>query len=385
VLSSPNGGSPAQERWLGGNVYFTPDVSGYASPAVKHAVLDMTCFCSELGIRPIITSKGSRGIHVYEYYAELVRAWRSANVFFTTYPTIGSPIAKANRLRALDALVFGLLRRKPRKTHSILYVDDLPIEQNLAAKYEVDKKAYRLERRILRAFDVLCVFNDAVKDILSQRYDIDHSHFVLFHVQDYRVSYDPPRKREPPEHRWTIVYAGNCSSRRLGRWHERLPPSSTIRYEFVGPYCDWTSHRRDVVYRGVFDTINTLAEYMANQCHFGILAGSKAYMDYYKFTSTSKLGSYLTSGLPILVRSDYKYIASLVNEYGLGFVFDSSDELPVLLEKLTWADYDDVRQRCLEFGRKMRNGEFFKRAMTTAFFRLGLHPQWPTGDLGMPT
>jgi hypothetical protein len=383
-LNNPSDELSMQERCPGNNVYFTPDVSGYASPAVKHAVLDMASFCSELGFRPVITSKGSRGFRVYEYYAELIRAWKTANVFFTTYPTIGSPIAKANRLRELDAQVFRLLRRISKKTNSIVYVDDLPIEQNRAAKYEIDKKAFRLERTILHAFDILCVFNDAVRDILSERYDIDRTHFVVFQVQDYRVAYDPPRNRKPPEQGWTIVYTGNCNSRRLGKWLEHLPPSSIIRYEFVGPYCDWTSRRKDVIYRGVFDTTDILAEYMANQCHFGIFAGSESYTDYYNFTSTSKLGAYLTAGLPVLVRSDYRYIASLVNEHGLGFVFDSSAELPALLEKLSWEDYVDVRQRCLEFGRRMRNGEFFKRAMRVAFLRLGLHLSWPRGSLDVP-
>jgi hypothetical protein len=372
---------------VGKRIFFTPDVSAFAScsPAVKHAVLDMTSFCSELEFRPIVAKKGSRRLHIYEYYAELIRAWKSANVFLTTYPTIGSPIAKANRLREVDAQIFRLLRHISKKTHSILYIDDLPIEQNLAVKNEVDRKAFTLERRILHAFDILCVFNDAVRDILSQRYDIDQTHFVVFRVQDYRVAYDPPRSRQRPAQGWTIVYTGNCNSRRLGSWLEHLPLSSMLRYEFVGPYCNWSSSRKDVTYRGVFDTIDLLAEYLANKCHFGIFAGSESYMDYYNYTSTSKLGAYLTAGLPVLVRSDYGYIASLVKKYGIGFVFDSLDDLPRLLERLTWMDYVDVRHRCLGFGRRMRNGEFFKRAISVALLRLGLDLQWPRGTTDLPS
>lgn len=86
--------------------------------------------------------------------------------------------------------------------------------------------------------------------------------------------------------------------------------------------------------------------------HYGLLYDnikiSSYHPDAYKYNMSTKLFSYLEAGLPILVYSDFTYIADIVRTNGLGIVYhvNKINEIPSLLQS---ADYDQLRENVLSF------------------------------------
>ena len=347
--------------------FFTPSPD-WSSPATQHATADAIQFSRELGFKPVVAKR-----KIHEYYAKLAGAWIRSDVFLSMYPTFGAPLHEANRLRKLDSHCLRTLRSIFRNVKSILYIDDLPIEQNLAVKNPVDNEAYLIEERLLSCFDVLLVFNKEVQDVIQNRYGIDSEKFVAFEIQDYAVNLEPPTDRSDKQDAWTVVYTGNCDTRHVGWWFKDLPRSPKLRYEFFGPNRNWTTDRPDIIYNGIVDTVEHLAEYISKRAHFGFFASSPEYKHYYDYTSTSKFGAYITAGLPVLVPSEYNYVASLVVKYGVGFVLDSYNDVAKVIEELSWSDYMAVRERCLVLGEKLRSGHFFKKSVNEALLKLGMN------------
>ena len=118
---------------------------------------------------------------------------------------------------------------------------------------------------------------------------------------------------------------------------------------------------RNILYRGLIPK-NQFFDFLS-QCHFGIIYKDYKRINYYEFTSTSKLSAYVVAGLPVLVPSSFSYITSLVKKYGIGYSFDSFDEIPDIVSNITEVEYDKVRDNCIKLGNRIKNGYFFKKAV----------------------
>lgn len=81
-------------------------------------------------------------------------------------------------------------------------------------------------------------------------------------------------------------------------------------------------------------------------CHYGLLYDNMRISSYreeaYWYNMSTKVFSYLEAGLPILVYDDFRYIARMVEEHGLGLTYslDRIEEIPDLLAR---ADYPSLR------------------------------------------
>jgi hypothetical protein len=352
------------------DVAFAPIPRG-ASPAHRQTILDMARFSREIGFRPIMARKTLKSAS--EYYPKLFGAWVRSRIFLSLYPLIGGIVLPSNRWRNVDPHLLHFLHLLPTNTRSILYVNDLPIEQNIAANNQVDKMAYALERRILDCFDILCVCNRNVRHALMRRYGFESSRFVEFEILDYGVDFAPAVEKAPSRGDWTIVYTGNCGMQHLGSWFKDLPHLSNIHFDFFGPGCDWVSERSDIMYRGMFGTTRELAKYISTKADFGLIASSDNYKNFYEYTSSSKFATYVAAGVPVLVRADYEYVSSLVKKYGVGLVFDAYEELPTLMDKMTGRKFTAVRDKCLKLGLGLRRGHFFKTAIAAAMRKLQIN------------
>ena len=52
---------------------------------------------------------------------------------------------------------------------SILYVVDLPLEQHAAQKIEIPTTGQILESEIFKNFDIICVYNDKMKNTIARK------------------------------------------------------------------------------------------------------------------------------------------------------------------------------------------------------------------------
>jgi len=343
-------------------IYFTPHPASLGfSPASRQTINDVINFSSEIGFKPVLLGRRAKiPINPLIYYLKMIKYWAIADIILATYPYICRP-THDNPFRLLESK---LIEKRNKNKFSILYVIDLPIEQFLSGGKNVDKKAYKIEERILKSFDVLLVFNGNMKKQIQANYGIDDKKFVEFEILDYGVDYKPMNEKSISKP-VRIVYSGDLGQPQ-SKWIQRLPYSENILYELSGPNGEWIDKlgKKNTLYKGVIPN-NQFFEFLS-QCHFGIIYRDFKRINYYEFTSTSKLSAYMVAGLPILVPSSYLYLTSLVKKYGVGYSFDSFDEIPTIVNSLTESDYNKIRDNCTNLGEKIKNGYFFETAVKKA-------------------
>lgn len=348
-------------------------------PASNNTLVSIIKFASEIGFKtrtPRLPRRKSFG--VLDYYAKLSRSFLfSCDVLLATYPYIFGSIFSDNPLRTFDRNFVRFLRRlRPERPSAILFVVDLPIEQAYAASTNskmVDEEANTVERELFEQFDVLCVFNDAMKQEIMHRHKIPAEKFVEFEILDHATTFVPPsEEKRSPNGKWNIAYTGNYSKKYVGNWIELLPESEATHYEMFGRDWEWLSalSRSDISSNGFLGN-EELLKHLSENSDFGIInPPSDAWASYYDYGTTSKMGTYLAAGLPILVSSKCKYISSLVAKYKVGASFDKLDDIPWLVSSLSRSDYELMRESSLILGKKVRSGYFFKRAITLAMEKI---------------
>lgn len=275
-------------------------------------------------------------------------------------------MSNVNPLRAWDGFLFRLLNKLKRKNKRILFIYDLPIDQALPQgdSQFYDSKSYELERRILRCFDILCVFNDNMREIIRDRYNLADEKFVEFECSDYGIR--PKRERHRSTHKrgWSVFYIGQGDKGYAGEWMIRLRKVDYVRYEFLGLNWDWIGQlkRDDLIWHGLY-TQQELCDYMRANADLGIIAYADVMSEYSKCICPSKFGAYVTAGVPILVKADCPYVASLVKKYGIGLPFHSFDQIPAITKALSESHYEKMRKACQRLSDRLSNGYYFKHAL----------------------
>jgi hypothetical protein len=238
----------------------------------------------------------------------------------------------------------------------------------------IDERSYEIEEKIFRLFDILCVYNETAKRAISERYDIPVDKFVEIGLRDYgvRPSQLQPNKSLP--NKWNLVCVGNGERVYSGEWASNLPQCSTISYEFLGVNWDWISQigRHDLTYGGVMSP-QELSDHISKHADFGIVAYSRKINSYSRYICPSKLATYLSTGLPILVHSECEYVAALVRKYEIGISLASFGDLPSMIRNLTERDYQNMRSNCAQLAEKITSGYYFKRAVKQALSKLNMN------------
>jgi hypothetical protein len=330
-------------------------------------------FAEEIGFRPVMFDGFLKRP---SYYVKLIASWKIAKALLALYPMYcRGCFATTNPFRDLDMRLLDFLDQWNQKQRSILFVDDLPIQQTLALdkRGRIDRKSYEIEEKIFRLFDVLCVYNGTAKRTISERYGIPTDKFVEIGLRDYGVR---PRQHRPNRSlplRWNLVCVGNGERVYSGEWAKELPRSDIISYKFIGANWDWISEigRADLTHELPMSP-QVLSDYVSKYAHFGIVAYSRKINDYSKYICPSKVATYLSTGLPILAISECEYVAFLVRKYEIGISLDSFGELPDVIRNLTESDYENMRKNCAQLAEKITRGYFFKRAVVEALGKLAV-------------
>jgi len=344
-------------------------------PAVEQTLGDAINFSREFGFRDVLYSYSYHEMPVY--YLKLLASWRSADVLMAIYPWLcRNSFSALNPIRDVESIFFEHLLRLKHRIGTILFVYDLPIEQAIFSgrgKF-YGTKSFELESKVLNCFDILCVFNLAMRKHIRDRYNIDDGRFVEFECPDYCMRPNVAPRLHSGQGKWNIFYASGWTKGYTGEWMKRLKKVNGLTWNFLGADWDWLSreNRQDFFWR-LLNTNQKVCDYLASYADFGIITYSEGVNVYSNYGCGSKFGAYLTAGVPILVNENCKYVASLVRKYGLGLSFDSVERIPDLLMHLPDSDYVKFTRNCEQFAEKMRNGYFFKRALAEALRRLRLN------------
>ncbi len=264
----------------------------------------------------------------------------------------------------MDKRLPNILHALKPNSRSILFVDDLPIEQALALhQNDVDEESYVVEGRIFELFDVLCVYNKAAQRAIGDRYSISDEKFVEIGMRDYGVS--PKRSQvthKPFPRKWTLMYIGSGDKMYAGEWPMNLPRSENVGYEFIGSGWEWISelNRPDFVWKPSMEQ-QELCDYLAANADFGVVAYSDQINEYSKYICPSKFATYLSSGIPVIAASQCEYVAQLVTKYGIGLSLASFNDMSTRLGELTEPKDLDMRRRAAQLAEAVHAGYFYNR------------------------
>lgn len=340
------------------------------SPAVQQTLTDAIKFSEQAGFRSILFGSSPKELPIH--YLKLISSWLSADVFVTIYPWFcRNGVSNDNPFRGWDDFLFRLLNRLKRKNKTILFIYDLPIEQGLLRQAQLyDSKSYELECQILRCFDILCVFNRNMREVIRDRYNLANEKFVEFECTDYGIR-PKGERRSAHEGRGNLFYIGNGDKYYAGEWMIRLRQVDYVRYEFLGSNWERISDlKRDDFTSRFLTTQQEVCDYMHANADFGIITYADKQNSYSNYGCPSKFGAYVTAGVPILVSTDCAYITSLVEKYGIGLSFDSFQQIPELIKALSDSEYERMRESCQRLAEKLYTGYFFKRALAESLRKL---------------
>jgi hypothetical protein len=257
----------------------------------------------------------------------------------------------------------------------IIYVYDLPIEQNLFTwgNLRYEKLSRIIEKMLLDTVDVLLVFNELMTSYMSKQYSVHRDKFVLLEVLDYGADikvFVQDRGFPMVDKSWIIVYATNFSNPKVRKAVKEFimrcyeEDYGKVKLILVGKESSMilSTVTPNVI---VFDEMDSerLEEKVYSQSHFGLVLKVS---QYYEFGSTSKFSSYLHAGLPVVVPEEYVYLSKLVKKYGVGIVFKDCKDLINKLKVLTQEEYVKISISAKRLGIKIRQGYFFKKALFQA-------------------
>jgi len=99
---------------------------------------------------------------------------------------------------------------------------------------------------------------------------------------------------------------------------------------------------------------------------------------YLQYNNPHKFSLFMASGVPVIVWKGAA-VAHLVSELKLGFVVDSLQEVPVLLQSVTAAEYDEFSRNVRNISARVRSGEYLKDALRAAEGILGSSSEYSVG------
>lgn len=127
---------------------------------------------------------------------------------------------------------------------------------------------------------------------------------------------------------------------------------------------------RNIRFLGWYNNENSLADTLRRSGGFGLLwHDDPVWIEYMKYNTCCKLGTYLGAGLPVIVHSSVS-AADTIQRKNLGLVVESLEEAADRIEHMSEEQYCQMAQEVDSFGNLIRGGYFAKKLLTDAVFNL---------------
>ena len=165
----------------------------------------------------------------------------------------------------------------------------------------------------------------------------------------------------------TVLVAGNLDPQKSGYLYRLGELAQTVPVNLYGGNVAADQAADSLHYMGSFPPDELPARLRGN---FGLVwDGDSADTcsgqtgEYLRINNPHKTSLYLAAGFPVIIWKQAA-LAPFITENGLGLAVDSLAELPSVLEGLSPADYTAIRQRVRDFGARLREGEYIRRALS---------------------
>jgi len=331
--------------------------------ATQQLIVDTEVFCRELGFSTKIIRS------LISFISNLV--FSRYKLYIVLYPGTYSPIVKSFKefiIKVLISLGLYFLRLLGRKI--ILYVYDLPIEQNIFVWGKVPKERFSriIEMMFLKNASVILVFNILSSRWLTTRYNLDMNRFEYFELLDYGSNIQTlGKKKDRYLDKIVIIFSGAFDNPKLREKIELFLQNCSETMNIIFLLIGKNSHLIKLT-RSNVKKLNEVDQkslpIIYNRSNFGLVLKASPY---YEFGSTSKFSSYIHSGLPVLVPQDYWYLSTIVKKYSVGIIFKDCQDLMNKLSRLSSLDYYLLVENARSLGYKIQKGYFFKKAILKAF------------------
>lgn len=129
-------------------------------------------------------------------------------------------------------------------------------------------------------------------------------------------------------------------------------------------------NKEKIQFLGWYNNQSLLANSLRRSGGFGLLWRDDAmWMEYMKLNACSKLGTYFSAGLPVIVHNSNPEV-EVIRKKKLGIAVETLDEAIEKVKYMAVEEYDQMVQAVDYFGNLVRNGYFTKKMLIDAVFYL---------------
>lgn len=247
-----------------------------------------------------------------------------------------------------------------RNLKKIFFIHDIPPLQNEGVPQSLSQYI-----SFFNYADLIILSSHAMAEFLKAR-GLTVPKIVIQRIWDSPIDIDLTRK---PEFRRRINFATSIVSFLypfVYSWNNRNVELALT----ADPEQYIWENKKDIHFLGWFNNQNMLAAALRKSGGFGLIWRDDSMMtEYMKLCTCSKLGTYLSAGIPVIVQSSNPE-ANMIQSKHLGITVDSLDEALDRVEHITAEEYNQMVQEVDYFGNLTRNGYFTKKLLTDAVFHL---------------
>lgn len=252
---------------------------------------------------------------------------------------------------------------KKRGVRVVLLVHDLSLLRDLSKDKKSKIRAMLEERILLDLADRIIVHNSKMKARLKKM--IKPERMISLEIFDYLIPGYEQRLTKERSKDFPVVIAGNLYKEKAGYIY-KLPKGGKYNLYGVGYSED---NNDEITYIGSF-----LPEDLPFQLDgsFGLVwdgpkseTCSGTYGNYLKYNNPHKTSLYLASDMPVIIWSKAA-LADFVVKNKIGITVDSLGDVRNTIESLSEKDYNEMLNNVKAMGKRLRAGDFTKRALEKA-------------------
>ena len=239
------------------------------------------------------------------------------------YPAVGLPILKKGIIGRFSSWLFiSLLRKTCTSNRVIIDISDLKYEQAKDLEIYTDRLAILdyLERGVFSLDSEFLFASGSMRNYAIGKYRISSERsYVLDNGGDFAFC----EIRIPDHHgKRRLIYSGTLNK---GRQIEKMIDvvsniPNTVLY-LCGRGGEWIESNDNCVYLGALD--EDKAHYLVSKCDIGLIPYDETRM-YYNIAYPTKLGFYITAGVPFL-STDVGEVRVIQEKYDIGYIGSIAD------------------------------------------------------------
>ncbi len=254
-----------------------------------------------------------------------------------------------------------ILRRLKRSKHVsfIFLVHDVELLRFKSAP-ESSVKEFMV---MLEVADKMIVHNERMKRWFVEEREVEEDKLVVLDIFDYLYPY----KEKELIFDKSVTIAGNLGVNKAP-YLIHLKKLNTL-FNLYGPFYSPAIAGDNVIYKGSFPSDEL--PYLLSK-GFGLIwdgteitTCSGDYGNYLRYNNPHKLSLYLASGLPVFIWAEAAE-AEFVKANDVGYCIDGLSDIDKIMETLTEEEYRVKTENCRKISMRLVNGEYTRKALSTA-------------------